>query len=171
MPLSYCFFKEQLTKIEYILRPMLPVSLKYNNIELNTPLLLDSGSDYSVITNEIIEDYFCVDVNSLPKGRPTAGIGGNTDVAIIKIDVEFGWGDDKQNISIPFQVPINRQKDPRIPLIGRVPFFYDYRIDFRMGYTDDKKLGKYVIYPEDHKRNAKKFDSDYSIPVILKRNK
>jgi hypothetical protein len=53
--------------------------------------LLDSGSDYSLITNEIIEDFFCVNVNSLKKGMTTAGVGGDTEIAWINIDVEFGW--------------------------------------------------------------------------------
>ena len=70
---------------------MIAVTLRYNDIEFSTPLLLDSGSDYSLITNEIIEDFFCVNVNSLKKGRNTVGVGGDTEIAWINIDVEFGW--------------------------------------------------------------------------------
>lgn len=164
--LSYCFFKEQISKDEYILRPMLPVKLTYNEIEFDHLLMLDSGADYSMLKNEIVEDYFLVDVNSLRKGRTTSGIGGTTEIAWIDIDLEFGWGSNRHRKTIPFQIPVDRRKDPQLSIIGRIPFFYDFRVDFRMGYTDDSQLGKFVIYPEEHKRKAQDFDPD---PLFVKR--
>lgn len=32
-----------------------------------------------------------------------------------------------------------------------------------MGYTDDPSLGKFVLYPEKHKRNAKKYKKPLKI--------
>ena len=36
-------------------------------------------------------------------------------------------------------------------------------IDFRMGYTKDSFLGKFVIYPEKHKRSPAKYQKPMKI--------
>ena len=138
---------------ETIIRPMLTVILKKDNIEFPTTLLVDSGADYSMLRTEIVEDGFLTNISSFKKKADTSGVGGNTEVGILKATIstlEF------EEI-IPFQVPLNPDKNPPLSLLGRIPFFYKYRIDFRMGYTNDPTLGKFVIYPEIHKRKAEQF--------------
>lgn len=147
-----------------ILRPMLPVILKFKHIELPTALLLDSGSDFSMLRNDVIEDYFQINISDLKKGTiDTAGIGGEVEVAWIDLKVEFSQRNFTYEETIPFQVPIKYEKNPPLCLIGRNPFFYKYRVDFRMGYTDDPALGKFIIYPETHKRDAKQFERPMKI--------
>lgn len=153
---SYAFMPFQIGT-ETIIRPMLKVTLKKDAIEFPTALLVDSGADFSMLRSDIVEDYFLINTSDLKKGIDTSGIGGETEIAWINIKIEFGQRDLKYEEDIPFQVPLTPEKNPPLSLIGRNPFFYKYRVDFRMGYTDDLNLGKFVIYPETHKRDAERF--------------
>ena len=160
--LSYAFTPFKIDN-HIILRPMLPVTLKYGDIEFPTMLLIDSGADYSMLRREIVEDVFQISVDSLEKVETTQGIAGKTDVGVLDITIIFG----KENLyfeeKIPFRIPLDPDKDVPISLLGRIPFFYRYRIDFRMGYTTDPALGKFVIYPEKHKRKADKYAHPFKI--------
>ena len=154
--LSYAFTRYEIDG-EIILRPMLPVTLKYSGKEFPTMLLIDSGADYSMLRREIVEEVFQVNIDELEKIGTTHGIVGKTDVATLNVKVLFGREKLYFEEEIPFRVPLDPDKDVPISLLGRHPFFYKYRIDFRMGYTTDPALGKFVIYPETHKRKAEKF--------------
>ena len=154
--LSYAFTPFQIEK-KIILRPMLPVTLKYSDIEFPTMLLVDSGADYSMLRREIVEDIFQLNINDLEKVGITEGIAGKTEVAVLNVKILFGRERLYFKEEIPFRIPLDPDKDVPISLLGRDPFFYKYRIDFRMGYTTDPTLGKFVIYPEKHKRSAEKF--------------
>ena len=160
--LSYAFTPLEIDK-KIILRPMLPVTLKYSDIEFPTTLLIDSGADYSMLRREIVEDVFQLNINDLERAGITEGIAGKTDVAILNVEIIFGRGDLYFKEKIPFRIPIDPNKDVPISLLGRDPFFSRYRIDFRMGYTTDPALGKFVIYPEKHKRSAEKFTHPFKI--------
>lgn len=153
---SYPFLPYKILN-ETIIRPMLRVTIKKDNIEFPTILLVDSGADFSMLRTDVIEDIFLTDLSSLEKGIGTAGLGGETRIGWITLKVEFGQGDKTREEKIPFQVPLNPKKNPELCLLGRIPFFYDYRVDFRMGFTDDKTLGKFVIYAQEHKRDANRY--------------
>ena len=148
-----------------ILRPMLQTILSYNSIDFPTWVLIDSGADYSIIRREIVEDAFGVDISKLEKTGETCGITGKTKVA--KIDIEMIFGNERETLTetIPFNVSLDPLKDPPVSLLGRIPFFYRYRIDFRMGYTTDPALGKFIIYPETHKRKPE----NYAKPMKIKK--
>jgi len=148
-----------------ILRPMLQTILSYNSIDFPTWVLIDSGADYSIIRREIVEDAFGIDISKLKKTGETCGITGKTRVAEIKIEMTFGNERKTLTETIPFNVSLDPLKDPPVSLLGRVPFFYKYRIDFRMGYTTDPALGKFIIYPETHKRKPEK----YAKPMKIKK--
>ena len=136
---------------------MLQIVLTYNSIDFPTLILIDSGADYSIIRREIVEAAFGVDISKLKKSGETCGITGKTNVA--EIDIQMMFGTEKQTFTeiIPFNVSLDPLKDPPVSLSGRIPFFYRYRIDFRMGYTTDPALGKFIIYPETHKRKPEKY--------------
>jgi len=153
---SYSFTPIQIRE-EIILRPVLQVVLMYKSVEFPTGVLIDSGADYSIIQREIVEDAFNIDISKLEKCGETCGITGKTDVGKIDIEMRFGTGHDTLIEKIPFRVSLDKKKDPPITLLGRDPFFYKYRVDFRMGYTNDPALGKFVLYPETHKRKANNF--------------
>jgi len=144
---------------------MLQIVLTYNSIDFPTWILIDSGADYSIITREIVEDAFGVDISSLKKTGETCGITGKTKVAEIEMQMMFGTAKQTLTETIPFNVSLDPLKDPPVSLLGRVPFFYRYRVDFRMGYTTDPALGKFILYPEMHKRNPKK----YAKPMKIKK--
>jgi hypothetical protein len=150
-----------------ILRPMLPVILKKSSIEFPTALLVDAGADYSMLRRDIVQDAFNIDVSTLNERGETSGITGKTKVAWIKVKVLFGQGNLHFEEDIPFQVSLEPEKDPPLSLLGRIPFFYKYRVDYRMGYTTDPALGKFIIYPETHKRFAEK----YRHPIKIKKSK
>ena len=145
---------------------MLQIILTYNKIDFPTWILIDSGADYSIIRREIVEDAFKVDVSSLKKTGETCGITGKTKVAEIEIEMSFGNDRETRKELIPFNVSLEPTKDPPISLLGRIPFFYKYRIDFRMGFTKDPLLGKFVLYPETHKRKPGR----YHQPMKIKKN-
>ena len=99
----------------------------------------------------------CPNISKLKKSGETCGITGKTSVGEIEIEMKFGTLRKRCVEKIPFNVSLESSKDPPVSLLGRDPFFYRYRVDFRMGYTDDPNLGKFVLYPEEHKRKAKKY--------------
>ncbi len=140
-----------------VLRPILQAILRYKSIEFPTGILVDSGADYSIIQREILEEVFDIDISKLKKCGETCGITGKTKVGEIDIEMQFGTERDTLIEKIPFRVSLEPEKDTPITLLGRIPFFYRYRIDFRMGYTDDPTLGKFILYPETHKRKSSKY--------------
>jgi len=154
--LSYAFTPFQIGS-ETIVRPMLRVILKKGDIEFPTALLVDSGADFSMLRSDIVEDGFQVNISDLPKCADTAGIGGLSEVGELVVKVIFTQRNFTFKEDIPFQVPLDPDKNPPLSILGRTPFFYKYRIDFRMGFTDDPNLGKFVIYPESHKRESIKY--------------
>jgi hypothetical protein len=152
---------------EVILRPMLPVILKKSSIEFPTALLVDAGADYSMLRRDIVEDVFKIDVSTLKEKGETYGVTGKAKVAWVKVKILFGQRKLYFEEDIPFQVSLEPEKDPPLSILGRIPFFYKYRVDYRMGYTTDSALGKFVIYPETHKRSAEK----YRHPMKIKKSK
>ena len=160
--LSYAFTPYEVGK-KIILRPMLPVILMKDDISFPTMLLIDSGADYSMLTKDIVRDALNIDFSSLKKEGKTSGITGETEIAWINVKVGFGQRDIYFEEDIPFQIPLEEGKDPPLPILGRDPFFYKYRIDFRMGYTKDSSLGKFVIYPEKHKRSPTRYKKPMKI--------
>ncbi|HEX17510.1 MAG TPA: hypothetical protein ENG60_03790 [Thermoplasmatales archaeon] len=128
-----------------------------DDIRFPTLLLIDSGADYSMLTKEIARDALNIDLSRLEREGKTTGIGGEMEVAWVNVKVGFGQRGVYFEEDISFQIPLEEEKDPPLPILGRDPFFYRYRIDFRMGYTKDSSLGKFVIYPEKHKRSPDKY--------------
>lgn len=142
---------------------MLPVILKKDDVEFPTMLLVDSGADYSMLTKDIVRDALGIDLSALKKEGKTSGIAGETEIAWITIKIGFGQRNIYFEEEIPFQVPLDEGKDPPVPLLGRDPFFYRYRIDYRMGFTADSSLGKFVIYPEKQKRSPTRYKQPLKI--------
>lgn len=164
--LSYAFTPYTIGK-ETVLRPMLPVTLKKSSMEFPTMLLVDAGADYSMIRRDIVQDGFEVDISTLKDGGETSGVTGKTKVAWINIKVILIQKNQHFEEDIPFQVSLEPEKDTPLSILGRIPFFYKFRVDYRMGYTTDPALGKFVIYPETHKRSAK----NYNRPMNIKKSR
>ena len=163
--LSYAFTPYKIGK-EIISRPMLPVTLKKSSNEFPTLLLVDSGADYSMLQRDIVKDALGIDISTLQKQGETSGITGKARIAWVTVKVIFGQKNLWFEEDIPFQVSLEPEKDPPLSLLGRIPFFYNYRVDYRMGFTTDPALGKFVIYPEMHKRQA----DSYYYPMNIKKS-
>ncbi|MBE3121153.1 MAG: retroviral-like aspartic protease family protein [Thermoplasmata archaeon] len=162
--LSYAFIPYRIGN-EIIPRPMLPVTLKRTSQTFPTMLLVDSGADYSMLQREIVQEALHIDISTLPEKGETSGVTGKAKIAWITVKVLFGQKNLQFEEDIPFQVSLEPEKDTPLSLLGRLPFFYKYRVDYRMGYTTDPALGKFVIYPETHKRQP----DDYRRPMNIKR--
>lgn len=154
--LSYSFVRYRIND-EVVLRPCLKCTLVHGSRSFDTYLLVDSGADCSMLRREEAIDGLGIDVTKLRPIGQTGGIGGSTDVAIVEVDLRFGQRQHMFEMKMPMQVSLEEGKDPSLSLLGRNPFFYKFRVDFRMGYTDDPTLGKFILYPEDNPRNAAKF--------------
>ena len=130
-------------------------------------LLVDSGADYSMLRRDIVQDALQIDISTLKEKGETSGVTGKAEIAWINVKLSFGQKNLQFEEDIPFQVSLEPEKDPPLSILGRIPFFYKYRVDYRMGFTTDPALGKFVIYPETHKRSADK----YRRPMNIKKSK
>lgn len=122
-------------------------------------MMVDTGADLSMIRKEMLE-HLGVDIkNCAPAGTTSCADGKISPVSSIDLEVEISGGRYTWNETIPFLLFKDEGKDPDPPLIGRHPFFNRFRIDFRMGYTNDPKLGKFTVYKEESKRDAYRYKS------------
>jgi hypothetical protein len=142
---------------EIILRPLLQCTLSCGGKTFETLLLVDSGADYSMLKREVARDGLMIDLDRLTPIGETGGVGGETKIARTDIGVSFRMGKYLHECTIPFQISLEEGKDPAFSLLGRIPFFYDFRVSFRMGYTDDPALGKFNLHLEQKKRSAGRY--------------
>jgi hypothetical protein len=163
---SYRFTEYPMPDGKIILRPMLYCDLEHRGRRISTLLLIDSGADFSMLRREVAEAGLNIDLSSLNPTGETRGITGVTKVSTVNVDITFSYRKLAFTETIPFQISLDPSKDPAESLLGRMPFFYRHRIDFRMGFTDDPKLGKFTIHYEEKKRPAK----GYRKPAGKRRN-
>jgi hypothetical protein len=142
---------------DYVLRPIIPCVIKSGTREMKVDLMLDTGADISMIRKEMLE-FLGVSMKTCPSaGTTSCADGKSSQVSSIELTVEITGGKYTWRDSIPFLFFLEEGKDPDPPILGRHPFFNNYRIDFRMGFTNDPKLGKFVIYKEEVKRDSKRY--------------
>ena len=151
--LSYKFVEFQ-TPIGLVQRPLLPVRIQFkSHFPIDTRMLVDSGADVSMLLREFAEDALGIDVERLPRNR-TSGVGGDTEVGITEIYLRLGQGKINYELKIPIQVPL-RYDSLKYNLLGRHPFFYEFDVSFRMGYTKEK--GKFVLKKVEKRRPAERY--------------
>lgn len=130
--------------------------------------MIDTGADYSIFRYDVAKDGLNIPVDSLQEEKiPVSGISGS-ELSTVKSEISLAilCGDRSFIVEkLPVRIITDPTRQPKYCLLGRNPFFYDYRVDFRMGYTDDKKLGKFIIYPEKKKRKAKNYNRPLGITV------
>lgn len=135
-----------------ILRPMVVVRLIGSRASLETPMLIDSGADVSMIQHELAEK-LGLEVGAI---ESTYGISGETAVYRSSVDARIRHGD---TLLEPLRLPVHVPTESgmlTLPLLGREAFFYEYDISFRMGYTPTK--GKFVLTPVERRRDADRFE-------------
>lgn len=139
---------------------MLSVVLEYHGNEFPTELLIDSGADYSILRYDTAKYGLKIPIETLPESSlPLKGITSEPQKTVLceNVTLRFKWKHKEITYSLPVRIMVDIDKQPPRDCLGRDPFFYDFRLDFRMGYTDDASLGKFIIYHEDKKRKASKF--------------
>ncbi len=130
---------------------MVVVQLIGPRMSLETPILIDSGADVSMIQHELAEKL------GLEMGatESTHGISGETAVYRSFVDARIRHGSTLlEQLRLPIHVPTESGK-LTLPLLGRESFFYEYDISFRMGYTPTK--GKFVLTPVERRRDADRY--------------
>ena len=122
MVLSYSYFPNR-----PLPRPIIPVRLRYNDKLLDVGMLLDSGSDFSMIP-VTISDALGMNIERLKKTK-TIGIGGiPIEVKMSELDLILKRGREEYELSIPVQINLNPDV---IPLLGRTPLFDEFDVIFR----------------------------------------
>ena len=150
-----------------ILRPMLDVVFQYKENRFHSIAMIDSGADYSLLRLDVAKEGLNIPIEKMKAIDGPLGISGKQ-LKVVKVEIEMGvvregvliWKD-----WIPFHVPIDPEEQPPQILIGRDPFFYHFRIAFRMGFTKDKEIGKFILYPEVKKRPPKEYKKPRPIKI------
>jgi hypothetical protein len=130
-------------------RPLLAVKLSGPLDAVTTVMLVDSGSDVSMIQLDLAEHL------GLPMGdaEHTRGTAGGVDVFSTQVQAEIFHGKELlPPLDLPVQVPTERGLPP-IGLLGREVFFYRYDVSFHMDRSPAK--GKFVLSPVSLRRNAR----------------
>lgn len=117
---------------DYIQRPIIPLQF---NLKDGTPVtvagLLDSGSDVILIPKDIAES-LGLDIGRKP--YEIDGVGGKVKVAKSRIRVRLDDG--KRIYRIPHPLEVSVQLSGSVfddILIGRVPFFEEFIVEFNEG--------------------------------------
>ena len=109
-----------------LLRPLILVTFIHNGLEIDYPMLVDSGSPWTVIP-PLITDYLEIDITSLPFFDDGRGIGGAYNYSVLdglqmKID----------SLNCKGEVRIADSMDVfTYGLLGQTPFFDIFRIGFQ----------------------------------------
>ncbi len=122
MVLSYSYFPSKPLQ-----RPIIPVRLRNNKKLLDVGMLLDSGSDFSMIPVSISEALE-INIDRLKKTK-TIGIGGiPIEVKMSELELILKRGREEYELSMPVQINLNPDV---IPLLGRTPLFDEFDVTFR----------------------------------------
>ena len=98
MVLSYSYFPSR-----PLPRPIIPARLRYNDNLLDVGMLLDSGSDFSMIPVSISEA-LGINIEKL-KITKTIGIGGiPIDVKMSELDLILKRGKEEYKLSMPVRI-------------------------------------------------------------------
>jgi hypothetical protein len=123
--------------------------LEINNIEIPINFLMDTGSDYSLLPRELVQEGFGIQIEDLPSGEDQQGLGGIFPTVQIEGKIRFGPSQSPFEEDINFIISKDPTIEPNFCLIGREPFFNHYRVDFRMGWKKRGTCGKFTIFPEN----------------------
>lgn len=149
-----------------VLRPYLSVILFHGDADFPTLALLDSGADFCMLPREVAE-VLGVDVDRLPgPDFPFGGVASGGTGRRIDLRVVIRAGPSALEREIPFVVVVDGQAgQSKDILLGRHPFFRDFDIGFRMGYTDDPEIGKFTVREVRKRRNSGRYRNYPPIPT------
>ena len=122
-------------------RPLVDVKLTGPLDAVTTVMLVDSGSDVSMIQLDLAEHLGL----EMGYAERTRGTSGGLDAFRTQVQAEIFHGKKLlPPLDLPVQVPAESGLPP-IALLGREVFFYRYDVSFRMDHTPAK--GKFVLSP------------------------
>lgn len=146
--------------IERVLTPILPVELVNIKVGVRFLALVDSGADYSYLP------YQAAKLMGIEAGRlagkkiQNQGIGGIVESKFVQLKVGIVGDDEEVEFwtELPFLVPLKDSDSSDIVLIGRHPFFDDFHIDFRMGFSNDPSFGKWTLREVLGRRDSRRYE-------------
>lgn len=110
-------------------RPKIPIIINYKGSRIETLGLLDSGSDLTIFPKDVAE---ALGMNLSGNKTEIKGIGGS--IESITENVSITVDNRKEKVTIPsMNVRVSTSKDSPIRdiLIGRMPFFEYFDIEFK----------------------------------------
>ena len=121
-----------------LLRPIIVVTFVHNGLEIDHPMLVDSGSPWTVIP-PLITDYLEIDIISLPFFSDGRGIGGAYNYNVLdRLKMRIG------PLECVGEVRISDSMDDfSYGLLGQIPFFDIFRVGFQQKYSQ-----LYVAYDD-----------------------
>lgn len=124
MTFSFKYKPIKLKTGEIIYRPLIPITFEGKE-RIDILAILDSGSDISIISEEIAEPLGIIyEKDNVVFGLSREPINAKEG----KINVKFGKGKECYNFLIPVLIPIGNSNIPII--IGRAGFFSQFKISF-----------------------------------------
>ena len=155
MPLSYKFTTVSHPTGGKIFRPLLPVQIAYQSTPLGTHMVVDSGADLSMLPRGVAEA-LRIPVPDLERGA-SRGIGSEAvPVGLAQVTLFLDQGREHHQLDMPVQVVqvVLEGDGPPYPLLGRDPFFREFDVAFRMGYTDSEAKGKFTLTKVTKRRDG-----------------
>lgn len=107
---------------KFILRPIIPLSIKYQDKALRFEALIDSGADFNILPMEIAKKLGIILKNS--EHISFAGVGGNI-IDGIKTDVSLEIGSQKIQSRVVF-APVENG------ILGQYGFFDLFKVNFNL---------------------------------------
>ena len=98
-----------------IKRPMMPFSIVYKDEKVDTMGLLDSGADFSSIPLDLALG-LNIKIDGLKRDK-TSGIAGETDIAWVDLEIEFGQRGVLFKYVWPFQIILSERSE--LSILGR----------------------------------------------------
>ena len=114
------------------LYPIIPITLRGKEKQLDVMALLDSGADYTAIPKGIAE-YIGMDLSK--KAETIVGVGGKIQAIPSRVMINIQHGHESYSISAEVRVLDVDDKFPM--LIGRKDFFEKFEITFK---EKDKRI-------------------------------
>lgn len=124
MSFSFRYKPIKLASGKIIYKPLIPITFK-NIISLDILGMIDSGSDLTIIPEELAE-ILGINYNSESEVYGISGEPLKSRIGVIL--VKFGKGNEFYEFKIPVIVPTKKQDIPVI--IGRIGFFDQFKVTF-----------------------------------------
>lgn len=107
-------------------RPIIPITLKFNKIELNYLALLDSGADFNIFHADIAK-LLKIDLTKLKNPVKFSGIKQGAEGKGYFLSIDVGIKNNFKNTTVVFSSDISENG---YGILGQQGFFNNYKVSF-----------------------------------------